>query len=412
MKQFENTLLGQFIKEALTTTNQAEFGRRWSKIYNLSSPEMLRKTPTILKDLNARDPIDPSNLLILTKQNLDKNENVTSSTYSLRKSENIDTSGMVVSKVTKNPYGGEYVSYKPNEEGLTGDLLEQLRKQLDEAEKPVKIQKIKGKKIGVAALADFHIGAKVQDLLKTPDFNIGILSIYLQRAAELINGRNYKEVHVALLGDFIESFTGLNHLNVWQEMGYMQFGANAVILATEIIRDSLLANIKNLKSVYIVSGNHDRATNNKDLDPYGQVGQLLAYNLKRDLKGVEVKYHPLILTEVIDNISYLFSHGHHRLTEKDINGLCFQYGKQEKYNVLLKGHIHTRKTKVSKNTKPIRFTDFTGVQVDSNNIRAINIAPCFTGNFYSESNGWTSTGGFQIVENNGSDKINTFDYCF
>lgn len=407
-----NTLLGQFVKDALHSTNNKLLGRKYAEQYKLGNPDSNRKLIGIIKELHQRDPLSAEQLLTLTRQTLDKNGNIASSTLTLRKDPDVDTSGMKLAKVTKLGYGATNLSYIPNEDALTPEQIEQLKAQLDKAAKKVKIPRAKGKKVGVATLADFHLGAQVQDLLKTPDFNIGILIQYLAEAAAKINSQQYKEVHIGLLGDFIESWTGLNHLNVWQEMGYMQWGANAVILATEVIRDHFLAKINNLHSVYIVSGNHDRGSANRELDPYGQVGRLLAYNLTRDLKKVKVHYHPLILTPQIDGLCYLLSHGHHRLTDNDMHKLCFEYGKQGMYNVLIKGHLHTRKTKTTRKTKAVKYNTFTGVQVDTATLRGINIAPLFTGNFYSESNGWTSTGGFLVLENNGKGRVNCFDYCF
>jgi hypothetical protein len=46
---------------------------------------------------------------------------------------------------------------------------------------------------------------------------------------------------------------------------------------------------------------------------------------------------------------------------------------------------------------------------DQANYRSITVPPIFTGNFYSESSGWTSSSGITIIENNGAGKPNVFD---
>src|SRR5690606_25999017 len=66
-------------------------------------------------------------------------------------------------------------------------------------------------KTGVVKIADLHLGAYVDNLIKTKDFSINILANKLMDAADEINERKYSIVHVHILGDLIESFTGLSH---------------------------------------------------------------------------------------------------------------------------------------------------------------------------------------------------------
>src|SRR5690606_1349928 len=127
-----------------------------------------------------------------------------------------------------------------------------------------------GDKIGVVTFADFHIGADIKNLLKTKDFNVEILLDYIAKSVAIINSKNYKEVHVNLLGDFFESLSGMNHENTFKSLGQDMWGANVIILANEIIGEHLLSKINNLVAVNIVSGNHDRMTASNKLDNTGE----------------------------------------------------------------------------------------------------------------------------------------------
>ena len=269
----------------------------------------------------------------------------------------------------------------------------------------------KGEGIGVVSTADFHFGAEVDDLIRSDKFNVQVLTQYLSNSADIINQKGYKEVHLALLGDFIESFTGLNHANSWKGMERGMFGMNAVILCYEILMRSFISRINNLKAVYVVSGNHDRVTSSNKEDQKGEAAQMIAYLIKEKLEGVEVDYHPMIITKVIDNICYLWTHGHLNFIQKELSKILFEYGKQGYYNVVIQGHKHTRQVQKTVRRKQYEWNNIQVVQLDEADYRIVIAAPMFTGNFFSESIGFSSSAGITIIENNGNDKINYFDYC-
>jgi hypothetical protein len=308
----------------------------------------------------------------------------------------------VTSKTGKRTNYQVSIKLKPKtiESDLT-ELKNLLSETLDITPYVKTVQK-KGEGIGVAVLADFHIGAKVKGLKITPDFSYKHVVAKLRESAERINRHGYAQVHVNLLGDFIESFTGLNHINSWQGMEYNASGANGVIIAFEIIRD-FLGSIDNLVEVNMVAGNHDRSTSNNKEDAKGEIATLLHYMLDSHFKDTPINYDPLILTRKIDGICHVLTHNHHGLSKKDCVKVFWDYGIQGMYNILLGGHWHSRKsTKFYQKVEEIHF--------DQADYRAISVPPIFTGNFYSESNGWSSTSGFIIIENNGHGKPNLFDY--
>lgn len=289
------------------------------------------------------------------------------------------------------------VSLEPKEVGVNTKRIKSL---LEKEIKNFKPKKVKGSEVGVLAITDLHIGAKVSGLKNTPDFSYKVVIERLGEIVSKINRMNYKEVHLVMLGDFIESFTGLNHPNSWKGLEHEAYGAEVIINAYKII-NKFISSINNISSVNMVAGNHDRVTSSSKEDVKGDAAKLLHFMLDSN-NNLEVNYDPFILTKKIDNVNYILTHNHFGISRNDVGKVCFEYGDQSCYNVLLGGHWHSRKTQ--------KYYKTDNIISDQANYRSIVVAPIFSGNFYSESNGWTSTSGFSLIENNGKDKINVFDY--
>lgn len=276
-------------------------------------------------------------------------------------------------------------------------VIADLRQSLD----GFTIQRKPGNNTAVVVLSDFHIGAKVDAQGKTPEFNVQSVVSRLQTVAAEVNNQNYDEVYVCLLGDFIESFTGFNHQSTWQELERGGYGTNVVIVAYTIIR-RFLTSLDNVFGVYMVSGNHDRITPKIEGDPYGSVASLLAFMLKENTP-LDIRHNAVLLGLDIDGIFYILTHNHLGIAKGDLGKVFWEHGRQGMYNVMLGGHWHARKGK-----RVYRTID--EKEVDQANYRQICVAPLFTGNFYSESNGWNSTAGYTVIVNNGHGKPNVFEY--
>jgi predicted phosphohydrolase len=174
--------------------------------------------------------------------------------------------------------------------------------------------------------------------------------------------------------------------------------------------DSFLGRINNLAWVGMVSGNHDRVTSEKEMDQKGEVGTMLHYLLKKSL-SVEVEYHPMILTKEVDGVYYVMTHGHLPISKRDPAKILFDYGKQGVFNVLLSGHLHSRSTKKTTKSTQMIWNEATVVAMDEVDYRVLVAPPMFTGNFFSESLGYSSSAGFLEIQSNGRGRINVFDYC-
>jgi predicted phosphodiesterase len=244
----------------------------------------------------------------------------------------------------------------------------------------------------VVTLADLHLGARVEHIQNTPDFNPVILEKYLNTMAIQINQRESKEVTLAFMGDLIESFTGLNHKNSWKGIEYGYFGSTVVIKTVELIT-RFISKVNNVKLILGVSGNHDRSTSDKSEDTKGEIATIVFYMLGLIYKNkIEIDYHHDVVSREIDGIQYILTHGHLGEAKKSGEKIVNEYGNNKKFNLVLTGHLHSRI-----------------IKTDSRMLRHIWCPSLFTGNDYSKQLGFSSTAGYLLIENNGKGFPNVLD---
>lgn len=284
---------------------------------------------------------------------------------------------------------------------------EELKFLIKEGLENVKLVKTKseGNGVGVVKISDLHLGAYVDNLIRTKNFSIDILANKLYDAATEVNKRKYATVHVHVLGDLIESFTGLSHKNTWKGLDKAMVGAEAVKLVTRILHDNFLSRITNLGEVKVVAGNHDRVTSDNKEDVQGGAANLVCWGL--ELLGYNIEFNPLVITHNVDNICHILTHGHHVISKKSTKQLCWDYGVQGIYNLICEGHLHSIIQKLNINQRDSYQT----IKDDAVDHRRITCPSFFTGNFFSESLGYTSESGFVITENNGKGVPNVFYYA-
>lgn len=249
----------------------------------------------------------------------------------------------------------------------------------------------------VVNLADLHIGAKVFNLQATRDYDIEIVKKYLDIAADKINSYKAKEVHINLLGDLIESFSGLNHINSWQSIDYGMWGAKIIQTAFEIL-EHFFSKINNLKAINAVGGNHDRSTSSNKEDVTAEIASTIMYFFERIYGGeIDVRYKYDVLSVEIEGINYILTHGHLGLAKNKnmAEKLIIDYGDSTKYTVILSGHLHNRE-----------------IRVDRAKYRWYVCPPIFTGNRYSKDEGWNGTPGVLLIRANDFGTVDVTDYTF
>jgi hypothetical protein len=256
--------------------------------------------------------------------------------------------------------------------------------------------------VGVLSVADFHLGADIKDLIRTRNFNPEILMDYLHAVADRVNREKYEKVVVNILGDLVESITGLNHLSTFKSLGQGMWGANVLIQSYVMIRDHFLASIQNLSEVNMVAGNHDRITPSKDIDNMGEGANIVAFMLQQHYgDSLDINFHPLLINKEIDGMFYILTHGDKGLSKKHPTKLVADFGDNEMFNLILEGHLHSLAKKKTVRRSQVDYQDVSLVSIDDMNYRQHTIPPLFTGNYWSESMGFASTAGAQICTNAG-----------
>lgn len=279
-----------------------------------------------------------------------------------------------------NKTGGGWTHYKNSKAyGLSELQVDDVAKKLSKAKFSAK--KRDGTGIGIVDISDLHTGAVLKyasETIKTPEFDIAILTDYIAEAAAIINEYKFKEVHLFLPGDIVETFTAFNHRDSWKHVQAFQGGVT--IIAYQVIK-SLVASLINVKCVYMVEGNHDRLTADKEGNSRKGIAEIIAYFLKENGQ-VDVKYHPWMIAEEIDGMYHICTHGDHKPFLK--NDFWFRYGRQGMYNILRTGHYH----------------GFNVLRQTQDNLH-FQCPSIFTGNFFSESIGFDAVPGITITQNRG-----------
>lgn len=284
------------------------------------------------------------------------------------------------------------------------DYIGELKKQLKEIPKHKKTKFNKQPRTGVITITDLHFGSYVEAMINTPKFSVAILVDMLERSATHLNQFNYDKVHIHILGDIIETFTGLNHKNSWKGIERGMFGVEAVILFTKLFKEHFLDNVNNLDTIKVVAGNHDRVTSSKDEDVDGGAARLFVWGL--ELLNYKVEFSPTVLKHVVGDICYILNHGHLGLTRMSAKEMAYDFGEQGLFNFIMEGHLHSRIQRMN----ATQIKNFKIVDDDSKDCRRQVCPSLFTGNVYSEQNGWSATPGFLITESDGNGKPIVHDY--
>ena len=184
-------------------------------------------------------------------------------------------------------------------------------------------------------LTDMHLG------LQLPVYNYGIAEEKLNKIANDINRVGAKSVTISFLGDTIHTVTGNNHAGMWKTIEQGAWGANSIIKPFEILY-KFLSKINNLHKVTSVSGNHDRLQADKELEDTNEGAKLLFYMLSISLQGIEIIHTAHKTIFEANGLLFINMHGDQGLDKKSADKIVWKNGKQDKFNLILEGHWHSR----------------------------------------------------------------------
>ena len=232
----------------------------------------------------------------------------------------------------------------------------------------------------VVMICDLHGGAEIEAKRNLPAYNYSVIVKRLKEIAEDTNALNSSGIILVFNGDFIETFTGLNHINSWQGIAKKDgYGVDATIKITEIITD-FISSINNVEEVLLISGNHDRTTANSGEDVNGDAVKIIHTILNaRFGHEVNVEWSPDVITRKIDGCGFIFAHGHLVMCKNPQN-LVDLYGYKGCFNLVLLAHLHSRI-----------------IKKDHTSFRVVHCASIFTGNTYSKQGGYTSLAGYTHI---------------
>lgn len=242
-------------------------------------------------------------------------------------------------------------------------------------------------------IADIHFGGKNNSKTLSM-FSPEVLETVFDQIANIINQQKAAKVNLFFLGDLIESFSGLNHLDSWRGMAEGYWGAELVKKCYQFLV-RFISKINNVSKILGVAGNHDRSAASKSEDPDGYIADIIFEFLKVVYRDkIEVIFDKRMLVQEVDDVVIIMSHGHEKISNMNAAELIINYGNQHKFNLLVSGHLHNRQ-----------------IKGDNSKFRQIVCPSIIPGNNYSEGAGFGySQSGFLMARNNGFGKIILTDY--
>lgn len=234
----------------------------------------------------------------------------------------------------------------------------------------------------VIGVADLHIGAEVDNIQRSQDFNTDILNGYLTSIAEHVNKIGAEAVKVVIAGDLIEGGPD-NHPNSFKGTQRGIYWGYQLIKATQVLTE-FFQKVYNLKSVHIVGGNHDRATGNNKGDTESTYAAAIVYFLQEMYKNkVEFQYHYDTIDFPALGAHFVIAHGDRGFHKRNVSEIILAHGDPTKYNVILMGHWHS--LQIPNNADHTKYIK-------------MHLPGIYTGNEYSSSAGFSSLPGFAIFE--------------
>lgn len=230
-------------------------------------------------------------------------------------------------------------------------------------------------------ISDLHMGAVHKD------YNLKKVVELLSETAAIVNSKNYERVIVHCLGDCVESFTGKSHADTWKNIE--MWGVELIKESSKIL-SHFLDQINNLVEFTLVGGNHDRMSDKTENDSKAGAADMIAYIL--DLRGYPVRFDPFYLI-TDEDFRLIAEHGNWPLSKQNPYEKIFRLGAQDKYNIIVQGHDHSRQVKRSH---------------DGRNYRQITAPSFIPSTDYGLQLGAEGTSGFLIIE--GGKKPTVIDY--
>lgn len=196
----------------------------------------------------------------------------------------------------------------------------------------------------VGACGDLHALGKSKGMkLFTEDWNTGVLIEKLHNMADVLNSYKAEKTTVLILGDLVESISGLSHLDSWKGLEAGGWGANAIIQTYELIVEHLLNRVNNLSKIVMTGGNHDRLQASHSNGDRG-VTDIIAYMLTNlyAKEGIPVQYDENMVAFEEEGFNIVGVHGDKGMHKRELAYLTLKFAPNpKKFTFVLSAHLHS-----------------------------------------------------------------------
>jgi len=194
-------------------------------------------------------------------------------------------------------------------------------------------------------IADLHAGGKNDKMKITEDWSLDLLIEKLHNVAIIANSFKAAKVNIVILGDLVETVSGINHPDSWKGIGNGHFGSNIIILTKDILVNHLLNRIVNLNKIIATGGNHDRlqaSNKNSDTGATDLIFHMIAERLKLIDSDVEVIYDPVLVSFEADDFGFIGLHGDKGLHKRELSYIVNKFAvNKNQYQFVWSAHLHS-----------------------------------------------------------------------
>jgi hypothetical protein len=239
-------------------------------------------------------------------------------------------------------------------------------------------------------LADIHAGGKNAKSKLSDRWDMEMVAEKLQRVAQVANSYKAAKVNLVILGDLVETVSGVNHPDSWKGIEAGMFGPNIITKTYEFLVDNLINKVTNLNKIIATGGNHDRLQASNKLGDTGAT-DLIFYMIKQRLEltgsTVEVIYDPVLVSYATKKFGIIGVHGDKGLHKRELSYVTQKFAKnRDQYQFVFSAHLHSF---------------FCKTNDDQEFGRRITIPAIITGNDYSDVEiGRASKSGCVVVKEN------------
>ena len=239
-------------------------------------------------------------------------------------------------------------------------------------------------------LADIHAGGKSEKTKLSGEWSVDEMIIKLNRIAKVANSYKAAKVNLVILGDLVETVSGINHPDSWKGIEGGMFGSNVIIQTQEMLVKELINKVTNLNKIVATGGNHDRLQASNKMSDVGAtdlIFYMIGERLKLTKSTVELIYDPVIVSFKTGAFGIIGVHGDKGLHNRELSYVTQKFAAdRDQYQFVFSAHLHSF---------------FCKRNDDQEFGRRVTIPAIITGNDYSDIQiGRASKSGVVVVKEN------------